>query len=101
MAKIIPSPFCAVEFQSDEELLRSQVLLTNQINWIQYNISISAMERLALDYDPTNSQKFLQAEAELKGKIGILQYLLDCSKAAEEALRPKSAEESAKQAQGN
>lgn len=88
MAKIIPSPFCGVEFGSDEELWQAQVLLSNQRNWIQYLISFAAMERLALSYDPSNPSQFLQQEAELKGKIGILQHLLDCSDSATESLKP-------------
>lgn len=101
MSKIVPSPFCGIEFQSDEEALRSQVLLTNQKDWIQYNLSLFAMERLAINFDPTNPSVFLQQEAELKGKIGILQYLLDCSTSAEETLKPKPADQSANKTQGN
>ena len=90
MAKIVPSPFCGVEFGGEEELLQAQVLLTNQRSWIQYNISLFAMERLALSYDPSNPSQFLQQEAELKGKISTLQYLLDCSDSAQESLKPTS-----------
>lgn len=100
MSKIVPSPFCGIQFQSDEELLRAQVLLTNQKDWIQYNLSIFAMERLALAFDPANPSVFLQQEAELKGKIGILQYLLDCSTAAEISLKPAPADSGNQNSQG-
>ena len=87
MAKSIPSPFCGVEFSSPAELFQSQVILTNQRDWIQYNISLLAMERLSLPYDPQNPVQFAQQEAELKGKIGILQYLLDSSDSAQDSLK--------------
>jgi len=87
MAKIVPSPFCGIEFSGQEELWQSQILLHSQRQWIQYLISLSAMERLALTYDPSQPLVFAQQEAELKGKIGILQHLLDCSDSATESLK--------------
>lgn len=48
---------------------------------IQNLISECAEEKLRLSVDPQNINAFLQAEAELAGKIGILSYLLETSKA--------------------
>jgi hypothetical protein len=44
---------------------------------LQNLLSEAAIEKVNLTFDPTNPMKFTQAEAELQGKIGILQYLLD------------------------
>jgi hypothetical protein len=44
---------------------------------LQQEISICAEEKIALKFDPNDPVRFAQQEAELTGKIGILQYLLD------------------------
>jgi hypothetical protein len=43
---------------------------------IQNLIADCAEEKIALTFDVNNPQVFVQAEAELQGKIGILKYLL-------------------------
>ena len=43
---------------------------------IQNLLAEAAEEKIALTFDPTNQLRFVQAEAELQGKIGILKYLL-------------------------
>ena len=43
---------------------------------IQNLIGGIAEEKIALTFDPTNPQIFIQREAELAGQIGILKYLL-------------------------
>ena len=50
---------------------------------IQNLIHDCAEEKVAMDYDPNEPEKFLQREAELKGQIGILQHLLSLSAEAE------------------
>lgn len=51
---------------------------------IQNDIAEAAERRLALTYDPTKPLEFVQQEAELKGQIQILKYLLDRSAAIEQ-----------------
>lgn len=46
---------------------------------LQNEIAIAAQEKLALKFDPLNPILFAQQEAELAGKIAILQYLIDRS----------------------
>ena len=43
---------------------------------IQNEIAIASEEKLALKYNPQNPMEFVQQEAELQGKIGILKFLL-------------------------
>ena len=43
---------------------------------IQNLIGGIAEEKIALTFDPTNPQVFIQREAELMGQLGILKYLL-------------------------
>jgi hypothetical protein len=87
MAKIIPSRFCAVEFPTDLEAKQSSILTGPQKMWLQYNLSNIANEKLAMEFTPNDLNTFMQREAELKGQIGILQYLLDCSQTAEDEQR--------------
>lgn len=51
-----------------------------QLAVIQNLIAVSAEEKIRLRYDPQNPLLFAQQEAELQGKIGILTYLIECSK---------------------
>jgi hypothetical protein len=43
---------------------------------IQNLIASAAEEKIALTFDPSNPNSFIQREAELMGQIGILKYLL-------------------------
>jgi len=79
MAKTIPSVFCGIEFTDPREALESRILNSSQRSWLQFNLSLYASERIALTIDPTNTLPFIQKDAELKGQIGFIQYLLDCS----------------------
>lgn len=89
MARIIPSIFCDVQFYNTEEMEQASILSEPQKLWIQYNISKYATEKLALRFDPTNPQNFVQREAELQGSINVLLYLIDSSDAVERAAKEK------------
>lgn len=78
---------------SPEEYLHAQVLTSLQKQYLQNERAVLANKRIALRYDPEHPQKFLQADAELQGQIGILSYLLEMSHSAETMLnngRPTS-----------
>lgn len=61
---------------SEEEQLASYQLTTLTKMMLQNELSLAAQEKLALKFDPLNPINFAQREAELAGKIGILQYIL-------------------------
>lgn len=81
---------------TDEEEYSAKILTGLQKQGIQNLISKAAHDRLALDYDPNNHQKFIQDESFLKGQIAVLTYMLDISDQMEEDLLEK-----ARQAAGN
>lgn len=87
----MPTPthtiFQRFSFESPEEELASQVLSFNQKCVIHNLIEEAAAAKLALKLDPTNVFPFMQAEAELQGKIGILAYLIETSAYAEQQLK--------------
>ena len=75
MSQMIPNMFTAWSLSDSEHRAGSCLgLLQKQV--IQNLISEAASEKVALTYDPQNPLKFAQQEAELQGKIGVLQYLL-------------------------
>lgn len=86
MAKLIPSAFSKWQLTPDEYLQYSVIPDTYKII-LQNHIAEAAEKRLALTFDPTNPLEFAQAEAEIKGQIGILQFLLAESSSSETQLR--------------
>ena len=87
MATLQPSTYCRYEFSSPEELLQAQCFSVQQLQWLQTALSDAAEDRIRLTYDPSEPMKFLQAEAEAKGYIQAIQYLMACSRDAEEQLK--------------
>ena len=67
---------------TDEEQLEGQKLTITQTQVIQNLMSSYAEEKLHLTVDPNNTIVFIQQEADLKGKIEVLNYLLDLSDAS-------------------
>lgn len=65
-----------------EERAAGYSLAPEQELVLQNDIAEAAMQKLSLKYDPTNPQEFLQREAELQGRIMILQYIIMRSKSA-------------------
>lgn len=71
---------------SDQERLAGSILSLEQSYVIQNLIAQCAEERLALMFDPVNPLKFAQQEAELKGQIIALTFLLDTSKETQHSI---------------
>lgn len=86
MATLLPSVFSRWKFQNDEEELRACVLSESNVQFMQNEMCIQAQLHMNIKFDPNNPMEFVQQEAELKGKIQILQWLLDASEAAVTAL---------------
>jgi hypothetical protein len=61
---------------TDEELPFAYKFNDLNIKALQNEIAIAAQAKIALVFDPNNPIAFAQAEAELAGKIGILQFLV-------------------------
>jgi len=86
MGQQIPNSFTSYDL-TDEEVAQGSIFTGLQKQVLQNHLSTEATLRLQLDYDPNDPQRFLQAEAEAKAKIQLLQYLLACSDTFEEALK--------------
>lgn len=84
MATIVPNLFTSWNMTEDE-LFNAQILTTPQIQHIQSLIAEYAQEKINVLFDPANPVAFAQREAELKGNIESLQFLLQLSEAAVEA----------------
>ena len=78
MARVIPNIFTSYVLTPDE-LKSGQSLSLVQIRVMQNLMSEAAQERVNLIYDPLNPLLFVQRDAELKGQIGILTYLINYS----------------------
>ncbi len=80
--RLIPNLFTKYEL-SPEETISGSILTTLNRACIQNLIADYAADKVSLKFDSTAPQIFVQQEAELQGKILILQHLLDLSDAAE------------------
>lgn len=72
---------------SDRQILEGSVFSPEQLMVLQNHLADYAEQKISLDFDPKNSEQFLQDEASLKGKIEFLQYLISNSAASIEALQ--------------
>jgi hypothetical protein len=72
---------------NDQEFLNGSCLSITQKQCIQNQIAQLAEERIALSIDPNNTLPFIQKDAELKGQINALRYLIDLSSTAEKKIR--------------
>lgn len=83
MPKQITSTFTQYSFSEAE---MEELLLLNPLleMYLQTRLATIANEKLHCKYDPTNPVRFAQVEAELAGKISILDELLDESRALRE-----------------
>lgn len=86
MATIIPNTFTTYRFLTEDEEIGCHVLTIGNTQVIQNEIARLAQERLNISYDLNNTIHFVQQEAELKGRISSLQWLLDSSEIANRAL---------------
>lgn len=76
------SSFIRYTFTDDERIVGS-ILTTLHKHLIQNQIAEAAEQRINLNIDPLNPLSTVQQEAELKGRILALKYLLDLSDSAE------------------
>jgi len=85
MSTQITTRFTAYEL-SDEEVLQGSIFTILQTQVLQNHLATAAEEKLSLNYDPDNKERFLQEEAYLKAKLDFIQYLLDSSAISKETL---------------
>lgn len=69
-----------------QELAQGSILSITQKQCIQNQIAQAAERRLSLNLDPNNVIQFAQEEAEIKGTIQALQYLMTLSDAMEQEI---------------
>lgn len=86
MAHLNPESSFQSWILSENETLQGCVLTTLNAHVIQNQIASYAQERLNLELDMTNPTRFVQQEADLKGKIAALRYLLDLSESAQKQI---------------
>ena len=82
MSTPILDKFCSFSL-TEEEYVAGSIFTLPQLQCLQNSLSEAAHARLALNYDPLNPGDFLQQEAYLKGKIELLDYLIENSRAVE------------------
>ena len=75
MSSLARSKFTKWDLEPIEHKSGSTYNLLQQMV-IQNLICDAAEQKVALTFDPQNPIQFAQQEAELQGKIGILEYLL-------------------------
>lgn len=78
MATLITNRFTSY-FLTPSEEAAGQTLNVYNIQFLQNLLATFAEERLSLTYDGDKPLLFIQQEAELQGKMGIISYLLDCA----------------------
>lgn len=85
MAHLVPNTFSSYQMTEQEEL-QASVLMLDQEQLLQSKLALVAEEKLALQLDPGNISAYVQQEADLKGQMIIINWLLDCSTAAKISL---------------
>lgn len=85
MAHLIPNDFSSYQL-TDKEELEGSILTITQKQVIQNHLSAAASEKIGLEYDPENKDRFVQQEASLKGQIDAYRFILSSSESAEELL---------------
>lgn len=93
MAHLNPESLFQSWVFSEQEQKLCSVLTLLQKQAIQNQICQLATERTTLEYNPTDPLKFLQRDAELKGQIIALQYLITLSNDAESRLASPNSQE--------
>jgi len=83
--ELVPNSF--TEYKLDDlQQIQGSIYNELQLQVLHNHLSSYAEEKIALDYDPEHPLLFAQDEASLKGKIELLQYLIDTSNASLEIL---------------
>jgi len=78
MSYTLPTSFTKTHL-SQEELQSAITFSPSNLAFIQNLIAQTAEEILGLKYDPSSPLYFVQRDAELKGQLGILNYLVFCA----------------------
>ena len=86
MSQDLPTTFQTHKL-SAADLVNGSILSPLQAMVIQNQIALYAQDRLNLTLDPTNVSAFIQREAELKGQISALQFLLNVSNDVESSVQ--------------
>lgn len=92
MSSIIANSFTTYQL-TDEEVLEGSVLTIGQREVLHNLLSINAEEKLALEYDVTNPETFIQQESYKKGWIDCIQHILDTSEAVIESRQSQTPED--------
>lgn len=85
MSNVIANEFTEYELTEDE-ILAGQMLTVTQVQVLMNMRAAYARQKLNMQFDPNNIQQFLQIEAEVGGKLAVLQDILDAHAIAAEAL---------------
>lgn len=85
MAELSPNSFTSYVLTQEEERQGSILTLT-QKQVIHNEIAIAAESMLQLELDLAKPEEFALAHADYKGRIAVLQWLLEKSATAEEEL---------------
>lgn len=82
---LIPNSFTTYDLD-DAAVLQGSVYNELQLQVLHNHLATYAEEKIALDFDPEKTLQFAQDEASLKGKLELLQYLIDASTSSLELL---------------
>ncbi len=67
---------------TDEDELQGSIMTITQLQVLQNELSSLAEEKLALMFDPEHPMVFMQQEAHAKGKIEMVQFLIEKSESS-------------------
>lgn len=86
---LVPNTFSSYSML-EEDVITNSILTVGQVQVLQNLLAVKAEEKLELEYDVANPNSFIQQEAYHKGQIDLLRFILDQSKACQEALHNPS-----------
>ncbi len=76
MSALVPNQISSYSLTEEEQGL-GETLTTLQKQVIQNRIAMCAEEKLALTFDPTEPALYMQAEAEKRGEMNALLYMIE------------------------
>lgn len=79
--QLLPNTFTLYSFTSEEEII-ANTFSEIQLARLRNELALVAQEKVNLKYDPEHPMQFLQQEAELQGKMGVLNYLIQAHEAS-------------------
>jgi hypothetical protein len=78
---------------TEEVELKGQLLSPENTLVIRNERAKIAEQKVRMDFNPSNAEHYIQTEAQLKGQIQMLDWLLDIDKAAREIIQSKISQE--------